>query len=81
MTEASQVATIESLAQNSRMIAANASHPPSSHHFGPKISIKLQGNNNLMWNQQFEREILTQRVHKVMVNLQFRKSLSHTKSY
>lgn len=38
--------------------------------FGPKVSIKLQENNYLLWYQQVEGVILTQKMHKIIVNPQ-----------
>ncbi|KAI5413791.1 hypothetical protein KIW84_058074 [Lathyrus oleraceus] len=40
----------------------------SKNSFGPKLSIKLQENNYLLWNQQLEGVILTQKMHKLVVN-------------
>ncbi|KAI5438360.1 hypothetical protein KIW84_024196 [Lathyrus oleraceus] len=42
----------------------------SNNTFGRKLSIKLQDNNYLLWNQQVEGIILTQNMHKVVVNPQ-----------
>ena len=40
----------------------------TSHRFGSKLSSKLQENNYMLWNQQVEGVILTQRLYKVVVN-------------
>lgn len=51
--------------QNLAFIAPDSS---SSLHFGPKLLIKLQEINYLLWNQQVRDVILTQRMHKLVVN-------------
>lgn len=43
----------------------------SSNMFAPKLSIKLQENNFLLWNQQVEEVIFSHKLHKVIVNPQF----------
>lgn len=40
----------------------------SGNTFAPKLSIKLQENNFLLWNQQVECAILSHKLHKVEVN-------------
>lgn len=70
MAEQSQVALIApigSLVQTSSFTVP-ASNFSSSHHFGPVLSIKLQENDYLLWNQQVVGVILAQRVHKIVVN-------------
>src|ERR1043165_2122062 len=44
----------------------------ASHHivFGPKLSIKLQEKNFLLWNQQVEGIILSHKLHRFVVNPQ-----------
>src|SRR4051812_35257942 len=44
----------------------------SSNHsvFGPKLSIKLQEKNFLLWNQQVEGIILAHKLHRFVVNPQ-----------
>lgn len=38
--------------------------------FVPKVSIKLQGNNFLLWNQQVESVTPSHELHKIMANPQ-----------
>src|SRR3954468_19974016 len=38
--------------------------------FGPKLSIKLQETNFILWNQQVEGVILSHKLHKFVVNPQ-----------
>lgn len=67
MVESSSSTTIESLFYYSQAIVYDS---PSSHNFGPKLLIKLQDNNYLIWNQQVERVIRTEIVYKILMNLQ-----------
>ena len=40
----------------------------SSNSFSPKLSIKLQEKNLLLWNQQVEGVILSHKLHRMVVN-------------
>lgn len=40
----------------------------SSPSFGPKLSIKLQDDNYLLWNQQVKGVILSHKLHNYVVN-------------
>lgn len=54
----------------SQKISAMFTSTKSTNSFGPKLSIKLQENKYLLWNQQVEGVILTQKMHKLVVNPQ-----------
>lgn len=71
MVDSSPAATVGSLSQPTPAFLGITSDSSSSHYFGPKLSIKLQDNNNyLIWNQQVKGVILTQRVYKIVVTSQ-----------
>lgn len=71
MTETSEPSPIVSptiMALQFQQLTFTAPDPPSSHYFGHKLSIKLQENSYMLWNQQVKGVILAQIVHKVMFN-------------
>lgn len=43
-------------------------HSHSDNTFAPKLSIKLQENNFLFWNQQVDGVILSHKLHKIWIN-------------
>lgn len=51
-----------------QQLSVTASDASSLHHFCLKLLIKFQEYSYLLWNQQVESVILTQRVHKIVVN-------------
>ncbi|KAI5392310.1 hypothetical protein KIW84_076916 [Lathyrus oleraceus] len=68
MAKPTQAATITSFVPTSPVTSSSISDLSSSHDFCLMIFIKLHDNNYLLWNQQIEGLILTQRMHKLVVN-------------
>lgn len=58
MVDSSLATTVDSLAPPTPVFLGNTPYSNSSHHFSLKLSIKLQDNNYLIWNQQVECVIL-----------------------
>ncbi|CAI8596383.1 unnamed protein product [Vicia faba] len=54
----------------SRNTSSSFFTPNSNNTYGPKLSIQLKDNNYLLWNQQVEGVILTQKMHRFVVNPQ-----------
>ena len=55
---------------NQELQTSFASFSTGNNRFGPRLSIKLQENNFLLWNQQVEGIILSHKLHKFVVNPQ-----------
>lgn len=60
----------QQVVRSSQAITSTMVHSSSGNTFAPKLSMKLQENNFLMWNQHIEGVILSHKLHKVVVNPQ-----------
>lgn len=60
----------QDMLKSSQAMTSSMVHTSSGNAFSPKLSIKLQENNFVLWNQQVEHVVLSHNLHKIVGNPQ-----------